>query len=122
MFKNIFLVGIVSLPFFFNQIGCGSGGCDGTIFINQSTTESVTVADGSAGASTHVQFSTFTLAAGEKKKICGDDAKQIIGSYSWSNGDTASKGVTCSSCDSCIFMTSSHSTTTAGSSDPTCTE
>lgn len=100
--KNVMLF----IPFcLFYLIGCGGGGCDGTIFVNQSTTESVTV---SANSLSGISFDTFTLAPGEQKKVCGDDTKDILGDYTWPNGDTASLGQTNSSGDICIFLTTSH--------------
>lgn len=88
--------------------GCGGSACDGTIFVNESTTEDVVV---SANALSGVQFDTFTLGPDEQQKVCGDDNEDILGDYEWEDGDTANLGQTCSSCDICIFLEADHTAT-----------
>lgn len=85
--------------------GCGGGGsCDGTTFVNESG-ETVTV---SASSTSGIQFSTFTLAPGDSRKVCGDDVNGIGGDYEWPDGDTAQLGLTWSGGNFCIYLLSNH--------------
>lgn len=94
------------IPLLLSLLSCGGGSdsCDGTTFVNLDATESVTV---SAHSTSGVSFTAFTLAPDEEHKVCGDDSKDIIGSYVWSeSGVTAAdaEGISCSSCDFCIYL------------------
>ncbi len=89
--------------------GCSGGSsCDGTTFVNESS-ETVTV---SANSLSGIQFDSFTLDAGEQATVCGDDAEDIMGDYEWPDGDTDSRGTTCSSCGTCIYLLSDHTSET----------
>lgn len=89
---------------FLNTLGCGGSSCGGTTFVNQSS-ETVTV---SADSFSGISFTTFTLAAGEEKKICGDDTNTISADFEWPNGDTANFGQTNSGGDACIYLSAAH--------------
>lgn len=99
----VFLTAL-GVPLFLSTLGCGGSSCGGTTFVNESS-ETVTV---SADSTSGISFSTFTLEAGEEKKVCGDDVNTINATYEWPDGDTANLGLTFSGGDFCIFLSEAH--------------
>jgi len=104
LFAVLIIAGIALLA---NTTGCGSD-CGGTIFVNWSGS-TVTV---SAHSLSGISFSTFTLEDDAEKKICGDDENDIMGTYTWANGDTYDKGMTWSGGDFCMYILSDHTAET----------
>lgn len=100
-----FVFALIAVSFMLSLQGCTTdGGCDGTIFVNDSTEDIIV----SASSVSQVQFETFIFGPGEEVEVCGNDTDSIDANYEWPNGDTANLGLTNSAADLCIFLLENH--------------